>query len=82
MSSKLYMQILFQEEVQPDDIQVIKEPAPNQPGQARLNQATPGLQRPEAPNSLPLLSRSGGTIGFVANVKFLEPPYGGSYVIK
>lgn len=82
MSSKLYMYILSPEEVQPNDIQIIREPTSDQPGQARLNLARPGLQRPEAPNSVPLLSRSGGTIGFVANVRFLEAPYEGSYVIK
>lgn len=82
MSSKLFMQVLFEEEIQPNDIQVISEPDADHPGQARLNLAIVGSPDPAAPSSLPLISQSRAKIGFVANVEFLEAPYEGSYVIK
>ena len=81
MSAKLYIHILWPDKLGPNDIQILTPATPDQPGQARLKQASTGSPRPEAPNSLPLCSRSGATVGFVANVKHLEPPYEETYVI-
>ena len=81
MPAKLYIHILFPAKLRPNDIQIISPPTANQPGQARLIQARAGKTRPEAPNSLPLKSRSGATVGYVANTKHIEEPYNDSYII-
>lgn len=81
MTAKLFVQILWPEELRPDDLTIITPATPNQPGQARLVKAQTGKARADAPNSLPLKSRSGATVGYVANTKHLEPPYEETYVI-
>ena len=81
MTAKLYIHILFPAELRPNDIQVISPPTADQPGHARLIQAQAGAPRAEAPNSLPLKSRSGATVGYVANTKHIEEPYNDSYII-
>ncbi len=81
MTAKLFIQILWPEELKPNDLTIITPATPGQPGQARLVKARTGKARAEAPNSLPLKSRSGATVGFIANTKHLEEPYGNSYVI-
>jgi len=40
-----------------------------------------GDRRPEAPNSLPLISQSQATVGYVANTDYMEEPYENSYII-
>lgn len=80
--TNLYIQILWPGELQPGDIQVITPPTADKAGIAQLQTAYTGAVRPETPNSVPLLSRSGASVGYVAHTKFLEAPYEGSYVIR
>lgn len=82
MTAELFIQILWPDELKPDDLTIIAPATPDQPGQARLVKARAGKARAGTPNSLPLKSRSGAVFGFVANVTFMEAPYEGSYVIK
>lgn len=82
MTAKLFIHILFPVELKPDDLTIIHPATSAQPGQARLIKAQTGKAREDAPNSLPLISRSGATVGYVANTKHLEKPYNDSYVIR
>ena len=82
MTAKLFIQILWPNELRPDDLTIIHPATSAQPGQARLIKARAGKARADAPNSLPLKRRSGAAIGYVANVTFMEAPYEESYVIK
>jgi len=79
--TKLFIHILFPAELRPNDIQIISPPAADRPGQARLQAAMVGDRRPEAPNSLPLISQSQATVGYVANTDYMEEPYENSYII-
>ncbi len=81
MTAKLFIHILFPVELKPDDLTIIHPATSAQPGQARLIKASTGAARPNAPNSLPLKSRSGATVGYVANIELMEKPYNDSYVI-
>lgn len=76
-----FLEILFTKDVQPNDLEIIQQAQPSQPGLARLNQATIGPTRPEAPNSAPLKSKSGATIGFVASLELMAAPYSATYRI-
>lgn len=82
MTAKLFIHILFPVELKPDDLTIIHPATSAQPGQARLIKARTGKAREDAPNSLPLKSRSGATVDFVANVTFMEAPYEETYVIE
>ena len=82
MNTNLYIHILFPAELQPDDIDILAQPTADKAGQAHLQTAYTGPARPDTPNSLPLLSRSGASIGYVAHTRFLEAPYEESYVIR
>ncbi len=82
MTTELFIQILWPNELRPDDLTIIHPATSDQPGQARLIKARTGKARADAPNSLPLKSRSGAVFGYVANTEHLEPPYEDSYVIK
>ena len=74
-----FLEILFTEAVQPDDLEIIENAQPDQPGLVRLNQATMGQARPGAPNSTPLKSRTGDTIGFIASLEMMAAPYTATY---
>lgn len=78
----LFIQILWPEMLEQGDIQIIEPPATDKAGVARLQTARPGAARADAPNSLPLKSRSGAPVGYVAHVKYMEEPYEHSYIIK
>lgn len=79
----LFIYILNKTNQAPDDLEIIREPGRNKPGQARLRAATVGEVDPAAPNSLPLLSSRGGKIGFVAREELLEPDdFESAYLIK
>jgi hypothetical protein len=74
-----FLEILFPTAVQPDDLEIITPASPGAPGRARLKRAYLGAPRPDAPNSRPLLSQSGATIGFVAEAELLEAPFTTTY---
>lgn len=76
-----FLEILFSEDVQPDDLEIIQPAQPDQPGLARLNRAIIGPARPDAPNSAPLKSQSGATIGFIASMELMAAPYSSTYRI-
>lgn len=65
MSEELFLEILFPEEVQSEDLEIITPASSTEPGRIRLKQARLGTFNPTTPNSTPLLSRSGAKIGFV-----------------
>jgi hypothetical protein len=77
-----FIEILFPEEIQPDDLDVITPASPEAPGRVRLDQARIGPAQPAAPNSAPLLSRTGAKIGFVAAAELLEPPFSSCYWLE
>ncbi len=74
-----FLEILFTEALRPDDLEIIEQALPDQPGVARLNRAIIGQARPDAPNSAPLKSQSGDTIGFVASAELMCEPYSMTY---
>ena len=76
-----YLEILFTEAVEPDDLEIIEPPQSDQPGLARLNRATVGQARRGAPNSTPLKSQSGATIGFIASFELMSAPFTATYRI-
>ena len=78
----LFIQILWPEMLEQGDIRIIEPPTADKASQAHLQTAYTGTVRPEAPNSVPLLSQSGASVGYVANVKYMEEPYEHSYIIK
>ncbi|HDZ40037.1 MAG TPA: hypothetical protein ENH62_17495 [Marinobacter sp.] len=82
MTTELFIQILWPDELEPDDLTIIHPATSDQPGQVRLQRASTGTARAGAPNSLPLLSHTGAAIGYVANTKHLEGPYEETYVIE
>lgn len=77
-----FVEILFPEEIQPDDLDVITPATAQAPGRVRLGQARIGPAHPDAPNSAPLLSRTGAKIGFVAAAELLEPPFSSCYWLE
>jgi len=80
----IFLEILWPKELQPEDIQIIKLPQPDRPGQARLKRARIG-DPDGAPNSRPLLSESGAKIGYIADVSALNEvgePYDNTYLIQ
>jgi len=79
MSTQKFVEILFPDELQPDDLAIITPARAEQPGRARLIQARNGQPHPAAPHSAPPLSRTGAKIGFVAPADLIEPPYTNCY---
>ncbi len=79
--SKQFLEILFSDEIQDGDLDIAIPANHEQPGYVRLGQARLGQPHPDTPNSLPLFSRSGAKIGFVAGAELLEAPYNQTYWI-
>jgi len=79
MQGKWFIEVLFANEIQEGDLDVLRAPGPDQPGLARLGRATMGTPDPGAPNSVPLVSWSGGKIGFAAPSDLMEQPYHATY---
>jgi hypothetical protein len=77
-----FIEILFPDEVQPDDLEILIPARAEKPGQVRLIQAQIGKPHPAAPNSAPLLSRTGAKIGFVAPAELIEAPFTNCYWLK
>ncbi len=82
MIYRQFVEILFPDEIRPGDLEIVKPARANRPGQLKLLRARPGAPHPDAPRSAPLLSRSGGKIGFVAAAGLIEPPYTDSYWLE
>jgi hypothetical protein len=79
MCKKLFLEVLFPDEVQPDDLELLRLPTQQRPGRARLLKAKMGEPDPNAPNSKPVFSGTGAKFGFVANADLLETPYTFTY---
>lgn len=77
-----YLEILFTDAVRPDDLEILEQAQPNQPGLAKLNRAIVGQARSDAPNSVPLKSQSGDTIGFIATMELMAEPYSSTYRLQ
>jgi hypothetical protein len=82
MSAQQFAEILFPDEVKPGDLEIVAPAGNDKPGRVKLLQARVGAPHPDAPSSAPLLSRSGGKIGFVAAANLIEPPYTYSYWLE
>lgn len=82
MQTQQFVEILFAEEVQPEDLEIIAPASTREPGRIRLGQAQMGRPNPAAPNSAPLISRTGAKIGFVASAHLIEPPFTSCYWIE
>jgi hypothetical protein len=82
MSTQKFIEILFPEDVQPEDLEVVTPAASGKPGRVKLGQARLGKPHPAAPNSAPLFSRTGAKIGFVASADLIEPPYTHCYWLE
>lgn len=82
MPTQQFIEILFPEEIKPEDLDIIAPATAKTPGRVRLGQAQVGRPNPAAPNSTPLLSRTGAKIGFVANADLLEPPFTSCYWLE
>jgi hypothetical protein len=77
-----FIEILFPDEVQAGDLEVVTPAATGRPGRVKLGQARLGSPNPAAPHSAPLLSRTGAKIGFVAAADLIEPPYDHAYWLE
>jgi hypothetical protein len=82
MSTQQFIEILFPEEIQPEDVEIIALATVREPGRIRLGKAQVGPPNPAAPNSAPLFSRTGAKIGFVASADLLEAPFTSCYWIE
>lgn len=82
MTTNQYLEIIFADKLLAGDLKIIKPATTAQPGLAKLNQATIGPADPTTPNSLPILSRSGAKVGFVAKQEFIVPPYNETYKLN
>jgi hypothetical protein len=86
-NSTLFLEILFTDEVQPDDLEFIRLASRKTPGRARLDKARIGQAHPDAPNSVgfrqsefrAVFSHTGLKIGFVAGEDMIEAPYTYTY---
>ena len=73
-----FVSVLFPDVLEADDLDIVAQSTKSQldevgqMGQARLNQARIGLANPGQPNSLPLFSRTGAKLGYVAEAEFAE----------
>ena len=76
------LEVLFTDEVQTDDLQILAKATRQRPGLARLGTATLSEPDPAAPNSRPVYSRSGAKIGFVAPSREAAPPYQHTYLLQ
>ena len=77
-----FLEILFVDEVQPDDLEFIRLATRNRPGRARLLKARIGQPHPDAPNSKQVFSLTGFKIGFVASEDLIEAPYTYTYQLE
>lgn len=82
MKTDRFVEILFHEEVQPEDLEVITPATAQEPGRIRLGQARIGPAHPAAPSSSPLFSRTGAKIGFVAAAGLIEAPFSSCYWLE
>jgi hypothetical protein len=82
MPTQQFIEILFPEEIRPEDLEIIAPASPNEPGRIRLGKAQVGPPHPSALNSAPLFSRTGAKIGFVAAADLLEPPFTSCYWLE
>lgn len=82
MQAQQFVEILFPEEVRPEDLEIVVQATAEEPGQVKLDQAQVGPSNPDAPNSAPLVSRTGAKIGFVASADLLEPPFSSCYWLE
>jgi hypothetical protein len=80
--ARQYLEILFGDELQADDLDIITLPGGSAPGLARLNRAKVGDPCPETPCSQPLVSRTGAKIGFVADERYIEWPFANTYWLE
>ena len=77
-----YLEIIFQEALNEDDVEILTKATPEQMGRVRLRLAFLEPPRPEAPNARRLLSHNGrAMIGFVADAALAEFPYNNSYYL-
>ncbi len=79
---KKFLCILFYDVLQADDIKFIRGCSPDEPGLAQIDRARLGQPRPEAPNSMPLDSRTGARLGYVADMALLEAPYNDTFLME
>ena len=82
MPTQQFVEILFPEEIQPEDLEIVVPASHSEPGRVRLGQARIGPPNLAAPNSAPLLSWTGANIGFVAGAELLEPPFDSCYWLE
>ncbi len=80
--AKQFLEILFPEDIQDGDLEIIIPASHGRPGRARLGLARAGRPRPAAPNSAPLISRTGANIGFMASVDLIEAPFTTTYLLE
>jgi hypothetical protein len=79
----MFVCVLFEDELRAGDLEIVSPASPAEAGVARLGRAEVGAADPAAPASLPLLSSSGGKVGFVANVELMDDgPYNSCYVLS
>lgn len=82
MPTQQFIEILFPEEIRPEDLETIAPATVRAPGRVRLGKAQVGPPNPAAPNSAPLFSRTGAKIGFVAAANLIEPPFTACYWLE
>jgi hypothetical protein len=82
MEPKQFIEILFPDELQPEDLEFVRLARAAEPGLVRLGQATIGQPCPQAPNSAPVYSRTGAKLGYVASAELAEEPYQYTYWLE
>lgn len=82
MEKQQFVEILFEMEVQKDDLEIIIPATSTAPGRVKLGQARIGPANPAAPRSAPLFSRTGAKIGFVATANLMEAPFTNCYWLE
>lgn len=82
MEKQHFVEILFEKEVQPDDLEIITPATAQKPGRVKLSRARVGPANPAAPNSAPLFSHTGAKIGFVAAADMIEAPFTSCYWLE
>jgi hypothetical protein len=77
-----YLEVLFNNEVKPEDLQIIAQGNDQEPGKALLNQARLGQPAMGSP-ATPVHSRTGAKIGFlVYDPDLCDPPFYNTYIIE
>lgn len=76
-----FIEVIFPAYMAPDDLDIITEASPDQPGLARLNKAT--VANDDALLSKPLFSRTGPKIGYLVDDEtFVFPPFNSCYRLE